>query len=148
MEYINEAKQRHMFGVAKYMAEHAEKYDLNPEQMYVLGLLHDIGFIDGQKDHADKGARILFELGYKDSKYISWHDTSPEDYKKSQLVEDIPRKLLLLYEADLSISWEGEEIGFDRRLADIKYHYGEESEEYETAVSTIEYLRSLEEDKE
>ena len=32
-----------MFGVAEFMAKHAAEFDCNEEEMYVLGLLHDIG---------------------------------------------------------------------------------------------------------
>lgn len=148
MKNIGTSKQEHMFGVAKYMAEHAEEYGLVPEEMYVLGLLHDIGYISDNANHADAGSRLLFKLGYKDAKYISWHETSPEEYKKAQLVEEIPKKLLLLYEADLSVGLDGEEIGFDARLDSIKLRYSEDSETYRIALDTVDYLRSLKEGKE
>lgn len=31
-----------MQGVAEYMYRNASKYGLNPEEMYILGLVHDI----------------------------------------------------------------------------------------------------------
>ena len=43
-EKINENKKKHMFGVVQFMYEQAPKYNLNPEEMYTLGLLHDIGY--------------------------------------------------------------------------------------------------------
>ena len=47
---INENKKKHMFGVAQFMYEQVPKYNLNPEEMYILGLFHDIGYIyDGWK---------------------------------------------------------------------------------------------------
>lgn len=147
MEYIKQNKQKHMFGVAEFMAKHAAEFDCNEEEMYVLGLLHDIGYIYGQKDHARNGSNLMFELGYKDCNLIAWHEMSPAEYKKSLLVEDLPKKLLLLLTADLSVNAVGEDVGFDARLEEIKRNYGEDSIQFQTSSDTISYLRKLKEDK-
>ena len=35
-----------MHGVAEYMYAHAEDRGLNKDSMYLLGLLHDIGYVN------------------------------------------------------------------------------------------------------
>lgn len=50
-EIISREKILHMWGVAEYMYQNASKYELKPDKMYVLGLLHDIGYIKGKQDH-------------------------------------------------------------------------------------------------
>ena len=62
-EHINKYKMAHMIGVAEYMRERASDYNkgyykdpttfcrepvpiqIDPEEAYVVGLLHDIGYI-------------------------------------------------------------------------------------------------------
>lgn len=48
-----------MHSVAEYMYRNAKKYDLNPEEMYILGLIHDIGYLKDRLDHEVHGARLL-----------------------------------------------------------------------------------------
>ena len=56
MDKINNNKKMHMFGVAEFMYTEAPKYGLNPEEMYVLGLLHDVGYIfDDWHNHEENG---------------------------------------------------------------------------------------------
>ncbi|MBR0384343.1 MAG: HD domain-containing protein [Eubacteriaceae bacterium] len=44
---ISEERIRHMHGVAEFMYKRAKDYKLDAEEMYLLGLLHDIGYIQG-----------------------------------------------------------------------------------------------------
>lgn len=148
MEFIRKDKQKHMFGVAEFMAKHAAEFDCKEDEMYVLGLLHDIGYIYGKPDHEKNGSKLMFELGYRDCNFIEWHEMSPEEYKKALLVEDLPKKLLLLLTADLSVNTVGEDVGFDARLEEIKRNYGEDSASYKTSVDIVSYLIKLKEDKE
>ena len=130
-----------MFGVAEYMSKHAEKYGCDAEEMYVLGLLHDIGYIYGAENHGKTGSILMQKLGYNDSEYINWHDILPEDYKSMTHSKELPNKLRLLLTADLSVNSKGEDIGFDGRLEDIKTRYGEGSPQFKNVATTIAYLK-------
>lgn len=148
-EHINKYKTAHMIGVAEYMRNNAKKYSLNPDMMYVVGLLHDIGYLEGRKNHEEFGAELLkktFSIGFHVSisndiyQAIKLHGTSPiKILDKSKLQNDV---LLLLYEADQQIDAEGHFVGFDGRLNDIKRRYGEDSIAYQTSFDTIEFVKS------
>mgnify|MGYP000442905199 FL=1 len=64
-EHINRFKMAHNIGVAEYMRENAEKYGLPADEMYVMGLLHDIGYIKQHKGHEEYGAELLETMGLK-----------------------------------------------------------------------------------
>lgn len=140
MKEITDRKLLHMSGVAKYMSEHAEDYDLEPDKMYALGLLHDIGYIYGGDEHAVNGARLLESVGFKYSSEVSYHGTAPMDYLRLTDASEPPKELVLLWEADLSIGPDGKEIGFRRRLEDIALRYGTESVSYRIAKETVDWL--------
>lgn len=112
--------------------------------MYLLGLVHDIGYIYGAKGHGKAGGKLLHEQGYKLARCVSWHGETPMNYMNLNLVDEPPIELILLWMADYSISTEGEYIGYDARLADIKERYGELSIDYITSVDTISYLKGWE----
>ncbi len=148
-EHIHKYKMAHMVGVAEYMRNNAKKYSLNPDMMYVVGLLHDIGYLEGRRHHEEFGAELLketFSIGFNVSisndiyQAIKLHGTSPKQIlDKSKLQNDV---LLLLYEADQQIDAEGHFVGFNGRLNDIKRRYGEDSVAYQTSFETIEFVKS------
>lgn len=140
---MSEKRIKHMHGVAEYMYRNANKYGLNPEEMYILGLLHDIGYVQGRLDHEVIGARLLEKEGYKHSSIVSWHGTTPLDYMRLRdcSVEDIPKELILLWEADVSVDSMGNEVGFKDRLTDIGLRYGFDSLPYRIVEETINWLK-------
>lgn len=48
---------------------------------------------------------------------------------------------VLLNIADMSVDSHGVEVGFDRRLADVAYRYGEDSDQYRECARMIELLK-------
>ena len=68
-------KLHHCYAVASEMKRLAEeqpdKYPVNPNDAYVLGMLHDIGyqFTDSKAEHAHIGAEVLKQQGYKYLEY-------------------------------------------------------------------------------
>lgn len=148
--HINKYKMAHMIGVAEYMRRHAYKYGLNPDLMYMLGLLHDIGYLRGRNNHEETGAALVHQIFDKDNTAsmvdfefaILNHGTDP--YEIERMYEGNIRTsypaLFLLYEADMSIGINGFNIGFKERLKDIKERYGEDSEAYYTASNTVDYV--------
>ena len=140
MRERTDRKLLHMHGVGRYMFDHAEDYGLEPDKMYVLGLLHDIGYLFGSADHAVNGARLLESVGFNYSQEVSWHGTAPLDYLRLTDVSEPPKELVLLWEADLSVGPDGKEIGFQRRLEDIAVRYGTDSINYRIAKETVDWL--------
>ncbi len=121
----------HMTGVAKYMMEHADAYGVEPDLAYLVGLLHDIGYIYGRDDHELNGADLLRRVGMNNDicDAISVHGSDIKEVIAD--VIQINSMLLLLYEADMMVDVcdgiAGEVVGFDRRIAGIAKRYGEDS---------------------
>lgn len=141
---LRENKGRHCLGVAGFMHDHAPALGLDPYEMYLLGLVHDIGYIYGAKGHSAAGGKLLHEQGYKLAKCVSWHGETPKNYMNINLVNEPPIELILLWMADCSINTEGEYVGYDERLADILKRYGELSINYINSVDIITYLKEWE----
>ena len=145
---IPKERLAHMIGVAEYMYTNAARYNLDSKKMYVLGLLHDIGYISGNKSgHEEYGAELLKNCfpGSESNllEIIKMHDITPQEYIESNNCkkDDIPKELLLLLEADMMVDLSGEVVGFDTRLEAIKNHYGEYSNPYKICHETIEWLK-------
>lgn len=131
---LSEYKLMHCKGVADYMYKNAIGDISYKEQMYTLGLLHDIGYIKGKAEgHAKAGGEILNLCHYTYWKEVYWHGSIDTNYSSKELD--------LLNEADLQIDYMGNLIGFDARLEDIKVRYGSESKQYKNALLLTKYLR-------
>ena len=128
-----------MHGVAEYMYENADIYGLDPNRMYLLGLLHDIGYIYNGELHELKGSTLLDNLGYADADIIMWHGTPPDEYEKLT-GKPISKELKYLIEADIKIGPNGDEMEYDERLRDIQMRYGEDSREAKIAERIVGWL--------
>lgn len=142
-EHINKYKMAHMIGVAEHMRERAEDYGVDPDVAYMVGLMHDIGYLEGRAQHEQKGAEMLKKIGVSEevAQAISLHGTSPYTLESEQV--DSPL-LVLLYEADMSVDARGYRVGFDKRLKDIECRL-RDTEYYDVAVrtstETVEYVK-------
>ena len=121
---INSIRTEHSVGVAEYMYHNAHKYGLDKNEMYVLGLLHDIRYIYGIKEnHEEKGANLLQNCGMSNrfTQVIKFYGSIPKKVMKELGCSetDIPKELLLLWEGDMSVDLKGNNVGFDKRLEDI-----------------------------
>jgi len=125
----------HMHGVAEYMYKNAEKYNLDKTQMYVVGLLHDIGYLFGKEDHPTTGSQLLKDLGFIYSDDISLHGYAPKN-------QNISNVLRLLLEADLTVGKDGTLVGYKNRLKDIGVRLGFNSEAYIIAKETVDFLEN------
>ena len=150
-EHINRFKMAHCIGVAEYMRENAEKYGLNPDEMYTIGLLHDIGYLNGRAGHEETGLAILKGIGLpensKSAFAISQHGKNlyqvEEDNKamyNDGLLKGCP-EIVLLCEADMSIDARGFNVGFEERLKDIGTRYGFDHIAYQTASATVAFVK-------
>lgn len=104
-------------------------------ELFVLGLNHDIGyqFAKGYKPHNKVGGEILKKQNYKYWKEVYYHGEVNIDYNSLYL--DI------LNLADMQIDKKGNDVGFGKRLIDIKNRYGEDSIVYKKCCDLIKNLK-------
>ena len=129
---------KHSYAVANKMIELGKEKNL-PEielqELFLLGYLHDIGYEFGtNENHCSIGGSLLKESNYKYWQEVYYHGIPNSDYKSLYL--DILNK------ADMMIDKYGNDVGFDKRLEDIKSRYGEDSIQYVNCVKMINELRS------
>ena len=128
----------HSYNVGLKMIEIGKEYNLSDsdlDSLFVLGLVHDIGyqFSKDTSKHGEVGANILKEQNYKYYKEVYYHGIIEEEY--SSLFLDI------LNMADMQIDKYGNDVGYDKRLEDIKSRYTEESDVYKTCLKLVESLK-------
>jgi putative nucleotidyltransferase with HDIG domain len=142
---INRYKLSHLNGVAVHMAENASRYGVSQKKAYVVGLLHDVGYISGRAGHEQHGADILYPMGLSEEfvNAIKNHGTDPYKLKK----EELTPMLLALYDGDMSVDKDGKDVGYRKRLEDIEARYGRDSVAYETASHTVQFLRQYEKEQ-
>lgn len=136
---ISKDRLNHMIGVASYMRNRANSYSLDNNTMYIIGLLHDIGYLGGAKNHEEYGAKLLESIGVNKviCNIIANHGTRIED--AIDKIEGIEGKktLLLLYEADMQVDIHGNIVGFQDRLRDIANRHGVSSKAYINSYNNI-----------
>lgn len=138
---ISDDRIRHMLAVAKKMeqvvSENPNRFDASPEDAFVLGLLHDIGyeFVDEQKNHAKTGGLILKSQGYKYWREVYYHGIPYPDYAS--------KLLTLLNQVDLTTGPTGEYITVKERLKDIRNRYGKDSWQLQDAMRLADSLPAL-----
>ena len=151
---ISADRIKHMHGVAELMYKYYDAFDckyLSREECYVLGLLHDIGYIDGKENHEHRGCEILerylsFGYGSVLVKCIDAHGCTPNEYKSIYGVADdeIMGELILLWWADMLVESSGEKagevVGFQGRLNGLEERYGSDSLPYRICKETIDWL--------
>ena len=123
---------KHSLGVAKKMKRIAlsspEKYSATPDELFLLGMLHDIGyeFCEKQEEHNTVGATLLKTEGYKYWQEVYYHGIPQTIYNTPELC--------LLNFADMTVGPDGVEITIEERLSDIAFRYGLESVQYTEAL--------------
>lgn len=143
---ISKNRILHMHGVAEYMYKHAPEYGLDPERMYILGLLHDIGYVHSKYNHEKNGAMMLRRVGYVDADLVENHGNNPTDYVNDFIPSArlMPKELVLLWEADMLIDSKicpGEVVDFDTRLSETARKAGIDSPQYKNKKAKIEWLK-------
>lgn len=129
---------KHSYAVAKKMMEIAKEYNLSEEDIqncFLIGLNHDVGyeFTTNGTNHNKIGGELLRDNGFKNWKEVYYHGDIDCQYQSIFL--DILNK------ADMQIDKYGNDVGYDRRLEDIKERYGESSDIYKNCVTLIESIR-------
>jgi hypothetical protein len=128
---------KHSYAVANKMVELGKEKNLLDEQLqelFLLGYLHDIGYQFGtNKNHNMIGGNLLRNSNYKYWKEVYYHGIPNSEYKSLYL--DI------LNTADMMIDKCGNDVGFDKRLEDIKKRYGKDSIQYINCFKIINELK-------
>lgn len=127
---IDDNRYKHIRGVAELMAEIAPQ-GLEKE-MFLLGMLHDIGYLYQPQNHNIFGGNLLKEQGYKYWQEVYWHGVPDAEYTSAALD--------LLNSADMQVNAYGERVSYTERLADIGNRYGTDSSQYLLAKKMTEYL--------
>jgi len=125
---------KHSFAVARKMKQIAIDLGLNDEEIndcFIIGFIHDIGyeFATNKMEHNKIGGEILKRNNFKYWKEIYYHGEPEIEYESLYL--DI------LNQADMQIDKYGNDVGYDKRLEDIKSRYGETSIVYEKCAQLI-----------
>ena len=136
---MDEDRLKHSVAVARKMVEIGKEINLNEtelQDLFLLGFNHDIGYECGENsDHGHIGGEILKRNNYKYWKEIYYHGDINARYT-SLFLE-------ILNNADMQIDKYGNDVGFDKRLEDIKNRYGKESKVYNDAVILVEKLKTI-----
>ena len=130
---------KHSYSVAIKMQDIGKKLKLESNQineLFILGLNHDIGyqFTNNHTIHNRIGGEILKQTNYKYWKEVYYHGNPDSEYNSLYL--DI------LNEADMQIDKYGNDVGFDKRLEDIKERYGENSKPYICSKMIIDRIKN------
>ena len=130
---------KHSYSVAIKMQEIGRKLKLSDNQineLFILGLNHDIGyhFTKEHQIHNKVGGKILEKSNYKYWKEVYYHGEIDIEY--NSLFLDI------LNLSDMQIDKYGNDVGFNKRLIDIKNRYGENSNVYKKCLNLIENLKN------
>lgn len=142
---IRDNKALHMAAVAEHMARMSHTFGISPEDAYLLGYMHDIGYIRGRVGHGKNGADLLETVGVRKDflNAIKYHGSNPKDVPK----ECITPYLVALWDGDCSVDTNGNDIGYSKRLSYIKERYGEKSRAYINVSAQMEYCKNYIESK-
>ena len=126
---IDNNRLNHSLAVSRKMIEIGKEYNLDDnalQDLFVLGFNHDIGYENGNNsNHGHIGGEILKRNNYKYWKEIYYHGDVNTKYT-SLFLE-------ILNKAGMQIDKFGKDVGYDKRLEDIKNRYGESSTTYKNA---------------
>lgn len=131
---INENRLNHIIGVARLMKEKAKILGLDEQEMFLLGMMHDVAYeFDESAEHNRTGGNLLKSQNYKYYNEVYYHGDINADYKSLELD--------LLNFCDMHVDGKGNVVSFEERLEDIKARRGEDSF---AATKCAEMMRRLE----
>ena len=126
-------RSAHWFKVGSEMRALAPLYGLDPEEMFTLGLLHDIGYVltgDPEQHNFVGGEHLRDSMDYKYWQEVYWHGYCAPPYKSAALN--------LLNYVDLRVNAFGEPVTVEERLENIAARYGRDSVKYTMAKALAE----------
>ena len=128
---------KHSLAVANKMVEIGKKFNLNEsdlQDLFILGYNHDIGynFCSNNIEHNIAGGEKLKNNQYKYWREVYYHGNPKCEYQSLFL------KILNM--ADMQIDKYGNDVGYEKRLEDIKNRYGLNSIQFINAKDIINNL--------
>ncbi len=134
---MDEQRLKHSLAVAKKMVEIAREYKLSDSEVkncFLIGYNHDIGYeFSNGTNHNKIGGELLKDSNFAFWKEIYYHGDLNASYKSLYL--DI------LNMADMQIDRYGNDVGYDKRLEDVKNRYGINSVIYLNCSKLIAELK-------
>lgn len=133
------ARLKHSIAVARKMVDIAKTRNLSKNDIdscFIIGFNHDIGyeFTNNGINHNKVGGLILKQSNFKYWREIYYHGEVNLEYNSVFL--DI------LNQADMQIDKYGNDVGYAKRLEDIKCRYGEDSDVYVKCCRLVNKIRS------
>ncbi len=135
---IDKDRLNHSLAVARKMVEIGKSYNMDEKQLqelFVLGYVHDIGYEYENDKHGVTGGNILKQSNYKYWQEVYYHGEVDCEYSSKYL--DI------LNMADMQVDKFGNDVGYTKRLEDIKGRYGEDSIVYQKVKKLITTLNEF-----
>lgn len=137
---MDEYRLKHSISVARKMVEIATKMNLTERQKkicFLIGYNHDIGyeFTDKVINHNKVGGDILRKTGFKYWKEIYYHGESDTEFTSIYLN--------ILNQADMQVDRYGNDVGYDKRLEDIRNRYGKDSIIYKKCYELVEKVKEI-----
>ncbi len=138
---ITEDRKRHMFGVAEFLRHYAQEQKLpqqDCDELYTLGLLHDIGYAFLEEpdyhQHETVGGEFLKKQNYPYWQEVYYHGVVNCPYQS--------RFLNLLNWADLHVDSKGNVVSYEERLADIARRHQTSSLTFNHAKQLVAELKA------
>lgn len=134
---MDEDRLRHSIAVARKMVAIAKNKNLSEEEIkncFVIGYNHDIGyeFTTNGINHNIIAGQILKNNNFKYWREIYYHGEINTDYNSIYLT--------ILNQADMQIDKYGNDVGYSKRLEDIKNRYHENSEIYNKCYKLVKMI--------
>ncbi len=134
---MDEDRIKHSIAVARKMVEIAKNKNLSEEEIkncFVIGYNHDIGyeFTTNGINHNIIAGQILKNNNFKYWREIYYHGEINTDYNSIYLT--------ILNQADMQIDKYGNDVGYSKRLEDIKNRYHENSEIYNKCYKLVKMI--------
>ena len=134
---MDEDRLRHSIVVARKMVAIAKSKNLSDEDIkncFVIGYNHDIGyeFTTNGINHNIIAGQILKNNNFKYWREIYYHGEINTDYNSIYLT--------ILNQADMQIDKYGNDVGYSKRLEDIKNRYYENSEIYNKCYKLVKMI--------
>ena len=133
---IDKDRLNHSLAVARKMVEIGKSYNMNEKQLqelFVLGYVHDIGYEYENEQHRIIGGDILKQCNYKYWKEVYYHGEIDCEYSSAYLN--------ILNKADMQVDKFGNDVGYTKRLEDIKGRYGEDSTVYKKVKKLMNLIK-------
>ena len=134
---MDEDRIKHSIAVARKMVAIAKSKNLSEEEIkncFVIGYNHDIGyeFTKNGINHNIIAGQILKNNNFKYWREIYYHGEINTDYNSIYLT--------ILNQADMQIDKYGNDVGYSKRLEDIKNRYYENSEIYNKCYKLVKMI--------